>query len=101
MPYRWIITYDANEEEKIEVCSTLNRTLDIVNTLKVDEHIAESLAVHLEVITEDGSHSTFGLPPDIDVVHDYHDETEEDVVERLLEEDPIFSMIWNSPVFFN
>lgn len=101
MPYRWIITYDVDEEEQVKVCNSLEKTVDVVSSLKVDTGLAETLEVRLEVCTEDGSHHMFCLPRDIDVIYSYQNETETEVLERLVEENPVFAMLWHSPVFFN
>lgn len=102
MPCNWVVTYEKDAQaEQIDVYRTFDQVIDALDALVDDDEIMKTLAVHIELVTEDGSHAIFALPEEVDLLHEYVSINESDIFGQLAEINPIFGMMWKSETYFN
>jgi hypothetical protein len=94
MPLNWIVANEENEE--ILVVSSLDQALEILQEIESDKGF-----VRLSLTVEDGSHATFEIPQEILTEDAPSLKLEDKIIRLLLENDPIFQMMWKSEMYFH
>src|SRR5688572_6654887 len=98
MPVNWVISQQYGNEEKIQVVHQLDKAIEILKSLESHPNPLKYVEVSVTLTLEDGSQASFRLPEDIQLLDDYDLDKEAQVLHRLLEANPMFELMWKSPM---